>query len=83
MKFASFTFFIMFLTMVFAIFLIIQSELAANQSSLMQAAILMVIFCSWIITTDFEVRLKEIERKLDEILCSVQVAGEVKKNEAR
>jgi Flp pilus assembly protein TadB len=83
MKFSGFIFFMMFLTMVCAIFLIIESNLAANPSSLMQAAILMIIFCTWIITTDFEVRLKELERKLDDILRSVQVTAEVNKNEAR
>jgi len=66
--------------MVGAIFLIIESKLTTNLSSLMQAAILMIIFCSWIITTHLEVRLKELERKLDDILCSVQVAGEVNKD---
>jgi Flp pilus assembly protein TadB len=83
MKFSGFTFFMIFLTMVCAIFLIIESNLAPNPSSLMQAAILIIIFCSWIITTDFEVRLKELERKLDDILRSVQVAGEVNKLEER
>jgi ABC-type polysaccharide/polyol phosphate export permease len=68
MMLKRFATFMMFLTMVGAIFLIIENKLTADLSSLVEAVILVIIFCLCSLTAHLETRFEELERKLDDIL---------------